>query len=117
MIKIWLSLKFYVIEQKNGEINHLLQFTDGTKDYAAEKEAKIDCPKILKEYKKKHGLESDGTKKIPEKKQLQHPNVSGKLTYARLIMSCWNHILMKVTRNILVLDKDFGTSNAELARF
>ena len=73
---------------KNGEINYLLQFTDGTKDYAVEKVAKIDCPQILKEYKKKNGLDGDGTKKIPEKKQLQHPNVSGKLTYVRLILSC-----------------------------
>ena len=40
---------------KNGEINYLLQFTDGTEDYAAEKEAKIDCPLILKEYKKNMG--------------------------------------------------------------
>ena len=54
-------------QTKNGEVNYLLQFTDGTKDYTAEKEEKIDCPQILKEYKKKHGLEGDGTKKIPEK--------------------------------------------------
>ena len=73
---------------KNGEINYLLQFTDGTKDYATEKEAKIDCPQILKEYKKKHGLDSDGTKKNTRKKQSQHPNVSQKLTYAQLIMTC-----------------------------
>lgn len=54
--------------KKNGEINYLLQFTDGTKDYAAEKEAKIDCPQILKEYKKKHGLEGDGAKRNTRKK-------------------------------------------------
>ena len=53
---------------KNGEINYLLQFTDGTEDYAAEKEAKIDCPLILKEYKKKHGLEGDGKKGNTRKK-------------------------------------------------
>ena len=53
---------------KNGEINYLLQFTDGTKDYTAEKEAKIDCPQILKEYKKKHGLEGDGAKRNTRKK-------------------------------------------------
>ena len=31
---------------KNGEINYLLQFTDGTKDYAVEKEAKLIVPKF-----------------------------------------------------------------------
>ena len=54
-------------QTKNGEVNYLLQFTDGTKDYTAEKEEKIDCPQILKEYKKKHGLEGDNTKKEKEK--------------------------------------------------
>ena len=73
-------------QTKNGEVNYLLQFTDGTKDYAAEKETKIDCPQILKEYKKKHGLEDDNTKK--EKKQLQRPNLSEKLMCVRLNMSC-----------------------------
>ena len=45
-----------------------MQFTDSTKDYATEKEVKIDCPQILSEYQKKHGLEDDNTKRKTRKK-------------------------------------------------
>ena len=33
-------------------MNFLLKFSDGTSDYATENEAKLDCPKLLREYKK-----------------------------------------------------------------
>ena len=35
-----------------GRLKFLLKFSDGTSDYATENEAKLDCPKLLREYKK-----------------------------------------------------------------
>ena len=37
---------------KKGRLKFLLKFNDGTSDYAAESEAKLDCPELLLKYKK-----------------------------------------------------------------